>query len=230
MPGSSRVPVSVRRCVRAVAAEDGDLDRAFAICVAQGQKNGELKTGTIQPTAKGAKRGKAKAADKDASAKDQEYEMLLKGARKESLSALVARGWALIEQEEEPDLSKKVSGALKVTADMEVGPAPTDVEPVLKLLRQYRQNLQGDVGGTNGWTVERMKVSYAEKDSVIRFVLWLILTDYKGTAALTDVAAQLTAAALELSHSMFPKGAREMLGKVTPDKVITEIDDFVPAE
>jgi hypothetical protein len=43
-------PPSVKRCVTALAKQTGDLSRAFAICVAAGQKQGALKKGTIEPT------------------------------------------------------------------------------------------------------------------------------------------------------------------------------------
>ena len=76
-------PVVLKRCVRAVAKQyGGDVSKAFAICTAQLQKGGYLRTGTQKVTAKGKKRSKSKAAQKGHAGKVAEYEKLLKGARK----------------------------------------------------------------------------------------------------------------------------------------------------
>ena len=79
-----QTPASVKRCVTAVAKEktDGDVQRAFAICVAAGQKQGTLKKGTIEPTGKGKKVDAAKASDPDHDTKVADYEKLLATARK----------------------------------------------------------------------------------------------------------------------------------------------------
>jgi len=95
MPGRARVPVTVRRCVRAVAADKGvPLDRAFAICVAQGQKSGALKPGSLSATKRGKAAGRSKSREAGAAEKTAEYEKLLAGARQErvrlSLRTLVA--------------------------------------------------------------------------------------------------------------------------------------------
>lgn len=76
-------PASVKRCVTAVAKENGgDVQRAFAICVAAGQKSGNLKKGTIEPTSKGKKADASKASDPDHDTKVGDYEKLLAKARK----------------------------------------------------------------------------------------------------------------------------------------------------
>jgi hypothetical protein len=74
----------LKRCVRAVAKEnDGDVSKAFAICTKQLQRSGYLKQGTNEPTKKGVKAGKSKAAEKGHGEKVKEYETLLAAARKD---------------------------------------------------------------------------------------------------------------------------------------------------
>jgi len=77
MPGKSHNPLHVRRCVRAVAAKTGDISSAYAICVAQGQKNGTLKKGSIKATKKGKAADRRKAREPDNSEKVREYEDML---------------------------------------------------------------------------------------------------------------------------------------------------------
>lgn len=72
-------PVGVKHCVAKVAPKyGGDTSRAFAICVAQMQKSGQLKPGTMQATAKGKKAHKG---EKGSGTKLKKYEKLLKKAR-----------------------------------------------------------------------------------------------------------------------------------------------------
>lgn len=76
-------PDLVRHCVAAVAAKDGDTERAFAICVSQLQKNGYLEPGTMKLTAAGRAKEKEHEAEPDAAKKLASYEKLLKAARKD---------------------------------------------------------------------------------------------------------------------------------------------------
>ena len=87
MPMDSGTPDLVRHCVAAVAKQyGGDTQKAFAICVAQLQKNGYLKPGTMELTAAGKKKEKEHEAEPDAKKKLAAYEKLLKAAREESRS------------------------------------------------------------------------------------------------------------------------------------------------
>jgi hypothetical protein len=66
--------------------KDGDasregVGRAFAICTKQLQRTGHLKSGTREPTKKGASRGRSKAAEKGHSDKVIDYEKILQIAR-----------------------------------------------------------------------------------------------------------------------------------------------------
>lgn len=80
---SEDVPELVQHCVRSVAKDKGgDTKAAFAICVAQLQKSGYLKPGSMELTAKGAKKNAEHKADPDAEQKSDEYEALLKLNRK----------------------------------------------------------------------------------------------------------------------------------------------------
>lgn len=83
MPMDRGTPDLVRHCVAAVAAKDGDTERAFAICVSQLQKNGYLEPGTMQLTAAGKAKEKEHEAEPDAKKKLASYEKLLKAARKD---------------------------------------------------------------------------------------------------------------------------------------------------
>jgi hypothetical protein len=76
-------PDLVRHCVAAVAAKDGDTERAFAICVSQLQKNGYLEPGTMKLTAAGRAKEKEHEAEPDAKKKLASYEKILKAARKD---------------------------------------------------------------------------------------------------------------------------------------------------
>jgi hypothetical protein len=83
MPMDRGTPDLVRHCVAAVAKQyGGDTQKAFAICVAQLQKNGYLKPGTMELTAAGKKKEKEHEAEPDAAKKMASYEKLLKAARK----------------------------------------------------------------------------------------------------------------------------------------------------
>lgn len=82
-------PTQVKHCVRAVGKKTKSLNRAFAICVAAGQKRGTLKKGSIQSTAKGKKADAAKAKEPDNDSKVGDYEkMLKKNKRSESTMPL----------------------------------------------------------------------------------------------------------------------------------------------
>lgn len=84
MPMDRGTPDLVRHCVAAVAKQyGGDTSKAFAICVAQLQKNGYLKPGTMELTAAGKKKEKEHEAEPDAEKKLKAYEKLLKANRKE---------------------------------------------------------------------------------------------------------------------------------------------------
>ena len=238
MPARTRVPVSVRRCVRAIADADGDVSRAFAICVAQGQKRGELKPGSLEPTAKGTKLSKRKSREKGAGAKAAEYEKLLAGARvSESLLRLVAQGHALLEQDDadaEGDpmaaLEDDVTGDLKVSVTFPVGHAEADTRrAALKLLKNYQANFHGGVGGTSGWTTSDMRVRYRASEQLVELELWVDVKDYSGVQVLSDLVQQVSDAALELSKSMLPRDSKDLLGSVTPDVVEAEPVEFVQA-
>ena len=72
-----QTPTAVKHCVAKVAPKyGGDTSRAFAICVAQLQKAGQLKSGSMKATSKGKK------AHTGNGAKLKSYEKLLKKARK----------------------------------------------------------------------------------------------------------------------------------------------------
>lgn len=73
-----RTPPQVKRCVAKVADKVQDTSRAFAICVAQMQKSGQIKPGTMQLTKKGKKRARSKAAKKDYRTMVDKYEKALK--------------------------------------------------------------------------------------------------------------------------------------------------------
>ena len=77
-----RTPPQLKRCVTAVAKKDGDTSRAFAICTSSLQRKGYLKPGSKEPTKKGMKAGRSKAADLTHAKKLSDYEQLLAFARK----------------------------------------------------------------------------------------------------------------------------------------------------
>lgn len=82
MPMDRGTPDLVRHCVAAVAKEyGGDVDKAFAICVAQLQKSGYLKPGTMELTAAGKAKEKEHEAEPDAKKKLAAYEKFLKAAK-----------------------------------------------------------------------------------------------------------------------------------------------------
>ena len=82
MPMDRGTPDLVRHCVAAVAKQHGgDTDKAFAICVAQLQKNGYLKPGTMELTAAGKKKEQEHESEPDAGKKLASYEKLLKANR-----------------------------------------------------------------------------------------------------------------------------------------------------
>jgi len=79
--------------VRAVSAQDptgsrAGISRAFAICVAQGQKRGEIAPGSLKATKAGKKASRRKAADKTHAIKMRDYEMRLAQARGEGRAPL----------------------------------------------------------------------------------------------------------------------------------------------
>ena len=76
-------PDLVRHCVAAVAAKDGDTEKAFAICVSQLQKNGYLEPSTMKLTAAGREKEKEHEAEPDAAKKLASYEKILNAARKQ---------------------------------------------------------------------------------------------------------------------------------------------------
>jgi hypothetical protein len=83
MPERPQTPTSVKHCVAKLAAKyGGDTSKAFAICVAQMQKAGYLKKGSVQSTSKGKKADARHAGEKDAGKKMKSYERVLKAARK----------------------------------------------------------------------------------------------------------------------------------------------------
>lgn len=83
MPMDRGTPDLVRHCVAAVAKQyGGDTQKAFAICVAQLQKNGYLKPGSMELTAAGKAKEKEHEKEPDAAKKLASYEKLLKAARK----------------------------------------------------------------------------------------------------------------------------------------------------
>jgi hypothetical protein len=229
--------------VRAIASKDGDVARAFAICVAQGQKIGDLKPGSIEPTAQGKKRSKRKSGEKGAGAKADEYKALLAAARvSESLLWLVRRGRALIEQDaaaSEGDggedslaaLDGEVSGDLQVSVTFPVGKATDDTRrSALKLLKHYKDTFRGGLGGVSVWTVSSMRVRYHQRDRVVELEMWINIKSYVGTKVLTDLTHQVSDAALELSRSMMPEDAKSLFGAVTPATVAVEPVEFVQAE
>ena len=76
-------PVWLKRCVAGVAkGKKADTSRAFAICIAQGQKFGLLEPGTKKPTEKGTSRAKSLGQDPEHKVKMGAYEKLLKGKKK----------------------------------------------------------------------------------------------------------------------------------------------------
>jgi DNA-directed RNA polymerase subunit RPC12/RpoP len=82
MPMDRGTPDLVRHCVAAVADQyGGDVDKAFAICVAQLQKSGYLKAGTMELTAAGKKKEKEHEKEPDAKKKLKAYEDFLKAAK-----------------------------------------------------------------------------------------------------------------------------------------------------
>ncbi len=88
MPIGTGTPDLVRHCVRAVAKEyGGDVDKAFAICVAKLQDAGYLEPGTMELTAAGKAKEAEHEAEPDAGKKLAGYEKLLKAAKKERAAA-----------------------------------------------------------------------------------------------------------------------------------------------
>lgn len=80
-----KTPLLVQHCVAAVADQyGGDTQKAFAICVAQLQKAGYLKPGSMELTAAGKKKQAEHESEPDAKKKLAKYEKLLKAARSES--------------------------------------------------------------------------------------------------------------------------------------------------
>ena len=78
-----QTPTVLKRCVADVAAKQGgDVDKAFAICVASLQKSGRLKDGSIKLTSLGKKVSKKKSEVPDNKTKVTDYEALLKKAKK----------------------------------------------------------------------------------------------------------------------------------------------------
>lgn len=256
MPGRSRTPLFVKRCVRAVAPQYGDdVGRAFAICVGQAQKQGYIKAGTMKPTAKGKRLSKKKGRDKESKEKTQGYEALLAAAKsaraaEESLTLgqLAAYGRMLLEQDEEggdvadeepqdgeedggeeddiaSQLKGRVTGTLRLAVEFDVGDAPAETQKgVLRLLRRYKANFQGGVGGTSYWKVEDMTV--ALDDGAVVIELELNLVDYPGKKVIGDVVMQVAAAVEELAASVALPKVKRMLGDVSSDTISVEPTQF----
>lgn len=80
----SETPPQLKRCVAKVAPKyDGNTSRAFAICVAQFQKTGQIKKGSMELTGKGKKVAGVKRKKDDHSSVVDKYEKLLKKNRKD---------------------------------------------------------------------------------------------------------------------------------------------------
>lgn len=79
----AQTPAQIKHCVAKVAEKHGgDTSKAFAICVAAGQKNGTLKPGSIKSTSKGKRADSAKKAQDGHDAVVAGYEDLLARSRK----------------------------------------------------------------------------------------------------------------------------------------------------
>lgn len=76
MPGPSRTPAIMQRCVADVSPKMGK-NSAFAICTKSLQKSGSFKKGSNKLTAKGAARNANKAKKGDMPAKHHRFEKLL---------------------------------------------------------------------------------------------------------------------------------------------------------
>lgn len=85
----SQTPTQLKRCVRAIVKKNKGkvtreiVSRAFAICTKSLQSKGYFKKGTHEPTKKGKKRGRSKAAEKGHVEKLMDYETMLAIARGE---------------------------------------------------------------------------------------------------------------------------------------------------
>lgn len=234
MPGPG-LPVFLRRCVRAVAKDGKPLSSAFAICVAQGQKSGNLKDGSVKATSKGKRLSKRKSSEKGAGEKAAEYERLLKGERvQENLLDLIDEAFWLLEADEPPTedadpldaLDGTVTGELYVHLAMTVGEASDETKrAALKLLRRYQDNWMGGYEGTSVWTIKRMRLRL--KGGAIEAKCWITVQNYEGMRVLTDLAQCFVTAAAELACSMTPSDVDSFLGNVTPDDVMAEPVTFI---
>ncbi len=116
MPADTGTPDLVRHCVAAVAKQyGGDTSKAFAICVAQLQKAGYLKPGTMELTAAGKQKEKEHEAEPDAAKKMKAYEKLLKANRKEE--AVEADRGSVTAQESSTDFMRRLAGIATRYAD-----------------------------------------------------------------------------------------------------------------
>lgn len=120
MPMDRGTPDLVRHCVAAVAKQyGGDTSKAFAICVAQLQKNGYLKPGTMELTAAGKAKEKEHEAEPDAAKKLKAYEKLLKANRKEESTADFDRLMNPSERSGFEDLPRSVSRRYEAVSKQE---------------------------------------------------------------------------------------------------------------
>ena len=95
MPGQTRTPSIMQRCVADVSKKYGK-DRAFAICTKSLQKSGTFVTGSNTLTKKGKAKNVSKSEEPDMDAKHDRFEKLLGKTEsiKEDLDALrVLLGW-----------------------------------------------------------------------------------------------------------------------------------------
>jgi hypothetical protein len=203
----------------------------------------------MNPTAKGKRLSKQKGREKDSKDKTQDYERLLAAAKSSraaeeslTLGQLAAYGRMLLEQDEEGDaapddggeaegddiasqLKGRVTGTLRVVAEFDVGDAPPETQKgVLRLLRRYKTNFQGGVGGTSYWKVEAMTV--ALEDGAVVIELELNLVDYPGKKIVGDVVMQVAAAVEELAASVALPKVKRMLGDVSSDTISVEPTQF----
>jgi hypothetical protein len=86
-----QTPAQVKHCVAKVADQyGGDTSKAFAICVAAGQKHGTLKKGSISSTKKGKKADRHKSRQDGHSDVVAGYEELLAKSRKQESETLIS--------------------------------------------------------------------------------------------------------------------------------------------
>lgn len=85
--GKGHTPYFIKRCVYAISKKEGGgrtaLNKAFAICVAQAQKRGDLKKGSMEPTKDSVSKKKTKSSSGFSL---KRYDQQLKMARTENVS------------------------------------------------------------------------------------------------------------------------------------------------